>query len=767
MTISEFINKVGFKVKNEDVEKVNGTISDIKSTATKILGAIGIGFSLTQINQMVEEFGRVNNQIRNSTAALGDQKEIQEQILKSAEQTRSSYELTAGTVSNLVKGNKELFGNVDEAVKFNNAATMLFKTAGKTNEDIAGLMEAINKSFQKGYVDSETISQMLERSPEAVELLNKQLGTTSDKLEEMASSGAMTVADLKAAFVDNAEEIEKNFANVQYTVSDALLVIRNKWGFWLSDMDQTLGVTKTISKVMVSGFNAIMNVLNKVKTGLGWLAEKLGGSENLLKLLTITAGALFIAFNFSKIVSGFNKIMSALGKVQLKTLAIAAVFIVLALIVEDFIAFMKGEDSLFGTLLEKSGVDCEKFRENVKQIWENIKTVLAAIWEGIVNVGVPIFESLWKTMKTIFESIGNTLTSIFPKLGELMDQLASGKVNTDDWIKVGEGIAKVAAVILGLVAAWKAFNVIMGIAKAVMVAYNVVQGICNAIMMASPITWIVMAIVALIAVIVLLIANWDKVAAAAKKCWDWICEAFSNVAEWFMTNVVDPVVTFFQGLWDSIVSIFSGVVEWFSGIFSAAWEGIKSIFSAVGGFFQGIWDTIKNIFTSIGQSIADGVSGAFKATVNAVIGFAEKIINGFIGGINKAIGLINKIPGVNIPKISTVNIPKLAEGGYVQANKPQMAIIGDNKHEGEIVSPISKMKEAMYDVMKMFSSAYKPVQATQALVQPHKNFVITQNIEFNNEFNGDTAIQRSASSAMDKSAKDVTAQLARGLAYAR
>ena len=44
---------------------------------------------------------------------------------------------------------------------------------------------------------------------------------------------------------------------------------------------------------------------------------------------------------------------------------------------------------------------------------------------------------------------------------------------------------------------------------------------------------------------------------------------------------------------------------------------------------------------------------------------------------------------------------------------------------------------------------------------------VVQKVEINNEFNGDAAIQRSASSAMDNSAKDITAQLARGLAFAR
>ena len=143
MTIVKFINEVGFKVREGDVKKVNGTISDIKSTATKLLGAIGIGFSLTKINALVEEFGRVNEQVKNSTDALGDQAEIQKKIMESARQTRSSYAETAGVISDLVHESPELFGNIDEAVKFNNAATMLFKSAGKTNEDIAGLTQTL------------------------------------------------------------------------------------------------------------------------------------------------------------------------------------------------------------------------------------------------------------------------------------------------------------------------------------------------------------------------------------------------------------------------------------------------------------------------------------------------------------------------------------------------------------------------------------------------------------------------------------------------
>ena len=53
MTVSEFVNKVGFKVNENDVKKVNSTISQVKSTATKLLGAIGIGLSLKNINNLI------------------------------------------------------------------------------------------------------------------------------------------------------------------------------------------------------------------------------------------------------------------------------------------------------------------------------------------------------------------------------------------------------------------------------------------------------------------------------------------------------------------------------------------------------------------------------------------------------------------------------------------------------------------------------------------------------------------------------------------
>ena len=781
MTVAEFINRVGFRVRNEDVDKVNNTISGIKNTATRLLGALGVGLSLTAINGLVEEFTRVNNQIRNATDALGDQKEIQQEIMAAAEATRTSYSDTANVVSMLVKGNSQLFGNVSEAVKFNNAATMLFKSAGKTNEDIASLMEAINKSFQKGYVDSETISQLLERAPEAVALLNKRLGTTSDQLEEMASSGAMSVNDLKMAFMDSYAEIEAGFGNVQYSITDALTVIRSKWGLWLAQTNETLGITDGIGRFMVSAFNKVIAILDRVRNAVTWLADKLGGVDNMFRLIAIAAGTAFVAFNFGKITSGLSAISKLLTGINLKTLAIIAVVAILALLVDDFINFMQGNDSVIGTLLANAGVDVDKFRQNILKIWENIKTALAGIWQGIKNVAIPVFQAIWSAIKTVFTAIGNVIKAVAPQFADFIDGLANGDVDTEQWEQLGEAIAVIAGIIIGVIAVLKVFAA--------------VQAIVNAVMAANPITWIILAIVALIAIIVLLIKNWDKVKAAFlaawekikaawgkvvdffKGIWDGIVGVFSSVVSWFgnlfrsawegIVNVWNTVVGWFQGIWSGITGVFSSVVSWFTGIFSQAWEGIKSVFSTVGEFFQGIWNTIVNLFTTIGTAVGDAISGAVKGAINAVLSGAITIINGFISAINLAIGIINAIPGVEIKKLDKLEVPQLAQGGFVRPNKPQAVVIGDNKHEGEIVSPISKMRDTVLDAMQMFSASVRPKASTELLSTVTSSRSVVQNVNIQNTFNGDKAIQQKAATAMDKSSRDVTSELARGLAYAR
>lgn len=63
-------------------------------------------------------------------------------------------------------------------------------------------------------------------------------------------------------------------------------------------------------------------------------------------------------------------------------------------------------------------------------------------------------------------------------------------------------------------------------------------------------------------------------------------------------------------------------------------------------------------------------------------------------------GLGGKSFGFNLGTINTISLPRLAEGGYFKANQPTLAMVGDNKTQDEIVSPIPKMQDAIRSVLK-------------------------------------------------------------------
>ena len=213
----------------------------------------------------------------------------------------------------------------------------------------------------------------------------------------------------------------------------------------------------------------------------------------------------------------------------------------------------------------------------------------------------------------------------------------------------------------------------------------------------SPITLIIAAIAALVSGIILLIKNWDTVKEAGAKCWEGIKTAWITASAWFSEKVVTPIKGFFTGMWSNLKSgasstwtgiknTFSNVSDWFKNTFSKAWKAVKDVFSSGGKVFDGI---------------KDGILNGLKSVINALIGGINKVISIPFEGLNKALTKIKNIdilgakPFNFISTISTPAIPALAQGGYVKANTPQLAMIGDNRHHGEVVAPEDKLQSLL------------------------------------------------------------------------
>ena len=98
--------------------------------------------------------------------------------------------------------------------------------------------------------------------------------------------------------------------------------------------------------------------------------------------------------------------------------------------------------------------------------------------------------------------------------------------------------------------------------------------------------------------------------------------------------------------------------------------------------------SLKDKWNSLVSSVKDKTVTITAKLKDLITTKIKNMWNGIAKGINKAIDKINAIPGVNIGKL-----PMLAQGGYVKKNTPQLAMIGDNRHQGEIVAPENKLLE--------------------------------------------------------------------------
>lgn len=170
--------------------------------------------------------------------------------------------------------------------------------------------------------------------------------------------------------------------------------------------------------------------------------------------------------------------------------------------------------------------------------------------------------------------------------------------------------------------------------------FSTTMGIVNAVMMASPVTWIVLGIVAaiaaLVAIIVLVVKHWDQIKETASNVWNGIKEIWGKVAEWFKSNVIDPIVNFFQGLWDGLKAIWDGIVNVVKFAFNLIVSIITIAFQLITLPFRFIWENCKEYVFAAFEWIKEKIQNAINWIKSFVLAGFELVKQYIIEPINKA-----------------------------------------------------------------------------------------------------------------------------------
>lgn len=363
--------------------------------------------------------------------------------------------------------------------------------------------------------------------------------------------------------------------------------------------------------------------------------------------------------------------------------------------------------------------------EVVPRFLETLTDVIKIVTE-VLEALQPLWQWFWdNVLQPIASWTGGIFLKIWDGINDALEKFA-------DWCsKHHKTIETIALVVGSFFAAWKFGTFVAGIIKILAHLAEVVtflggfSGIIEAVGsivattfsgIVAAVNWPVVAFAALVAAGALVWKNWDTIKEKALQIW-------GSLKEWF-SKTCKSISGFFDKMWKAIKEYFSGVGTYFKEKFTAGFKAVKNAFSDAKKFFKEVrkgiedtfstipkwfetkfkqaWDAVRRVFSAGGavfNGIKEGILSSLKSVINSLIRGINNVVSIPFNGLNRALDSLRgvDIMGMNpfywLPNISTPQIPMLAQGGYVKANTPRLAMIGDNRREGEIVAPESKMKQ--------------------------------------------------------------------------
>ncbi|MFV0497493.1 MAG: tape measure protein [Candidatus Fimivivens sp.] len=472
---------------NEELDRVPNQVAAVNRLGDSFGG---LSKSIIVINQGIElinkginaldRFGSASDARVSADARLAiindglrTQEQLEAQVMRVANETRSEYEATAELVARM--GRQDYFkGDNNKALAFAATLNKGLIVSGASAMEAKSALTQLSQGIASGVLRGEEFNSIMENGSVLAEMMATSLGVTKGQLREMAQEGQLTTQTVVSAIMAQSAAIDEQFAS----------------------MPTTYGQAKTALSNVTS---QIMNSLAQPGEGVDILVTKMQALDDWLQTVEGAQALDAIANGVSAIVSGMMWLGDTAG----------SVFVML--------------------------------HDN----WGTVEPILWGITTAIVGLNAAML---------IYKGI-TVATAAITAVLKAHQMLATGAT----------------------------------------VAQTAAQWGLNAAMLANPMTWVVIAIVAVIAALVAL-------------------------GVWLYR------------LWQNNIDFRVGVIS--------AWNSVLNFFDSVPVFFAGIGIAVANKFSE---------------TKEMVLVTLEELVNGAIDRINRLIAFANNIPGVSIDVIDNVS----------------------------------------------------------------------------------------------------------------
>ena len=512
---------------------------------------------------------------------------------------------------------------------------------GESFEDIATSISTVQQVL--GVLDTSELQNITEsamtlrdvfdvdinESIRATQAMMKNFGITSDEAFNLMTQGFQNGLNYSGELIDNVNEYSVQFQKLGLSAEDMFNIFQagSDAGAW--NLDKIGDAIKEFSIRAIDGSNTTIDGFTRLGMSADDMADKFaaGGSTARDAFYEVIDAIAAMEDPVEQSIVGvdlFGTMWEDLGPQVVTQLG----------------SIRNAYDGAADSMAKMQEVKYDDFGSAMEGIGRILETKL------ILPIGerlVPVLEELSNQFLTFIDSPEGEefLNNIVNGVTSLID----GVVNIVQFLVDNWEFISIIAITIGAIAT------AIGLVNAAMAIFSVVS---------SPITWIILgiiaAIAAIIAIIVLLKDNWDAiwnwivgvfegVGEALSNTWDAICDAFEAAGNW-IGDVCKSIGDFFVNLGKGIAAAVTNIINWFASLPGKAVEMAQGIFNAVASLPGKMLDIGKNIVTGIW----DGISGAAGWLFDQVGNFCSSIWEGITGffGIHSPSTLMKETVGKNI-----------------------------------------------------------------------------------------------------------------------
>ena len=544
----------------EGLERIKAALERIKKTLEEIATDPRV---VNAFNRMTEKIAYALGQIAGSLATIGVGIGV----------------LLTESIANGLERQKE---------RIIRALVALFDNVGNIAEAVGNIAQAFSSAFYDVItstgavrIGSAIVSTLLSLTSTIVEVGSKLAGSLFKGFEKVVVTSAPKISSMLQSLLDIVAPIFETIESVVDKFGD--------------------GLSSVYDEHVAPAIDSIANAFN--------------GLIDIIQILWEGSWKPFAEFLSNTFGISIETVADLLGGIILEALKLLADTI--KLVADGFTAFSDW---------------CKENKEIISTVASVIGT-LATVWQGIKFLSwaeqagglAGAFELLSGKVSFIVSGIkdlGLALKALtFDKLVSFGETIYLNALYAKDFVvNSGKLIVELGKTALELgksALAWGVHAAQMGLAAAAEIAQSVAAGVAAAAtwalngaiaVLTSPITLVIAAIAALIAIGVLLYQNWDTVVEFAKTAWQGLCD--------FISGICQAIGEFFSGLWTKLQEIFEPIGQWFSEKFQEGWDAIVNIFSNLDSWFGDRWADVTNALAEVGSWLGDKFKQGWDAISN-------------------------------------------------------------------------------------------------------------------------------------------------------